>query len=256
MKKGILLIHPPTAKACEAPGGPARLAGTLRRHGVAFRIWDANLEGQKRLMKMAAQSSADPQNPGTDAWTRRSAKHLSANLSALRSGELYRNPDRYRRAVKDLSRLLATAARPFGVRLSLADYEDERLSPVRSADLLQSAAAPEGNPFYPWFRARLPMLLSEFPVSHAGFSLNYLSQALTTFAMAGFLRRTFPGIRIILGGGLVTSWMRRPGWKAPFEGLVDDLIAGPGEAPLLNLLGLDGDGRPDPPDIRAISPAD
>ena len=257
MKKGILLIHPPTAKACEAPGGPARLAGALRRHGVAFRVWDANLEGQLRLMEMAAQSSsADPRNPGTDAWTRRSARHLSENLSALRSVELYRNPDRYRRAVKDLNRLLAAAARPFGVRLSLADYEDERLSPVRSADLLQSAAAPEGNPFYPWFRARLPMLLSEFPVSHAGFSLNYLSQALTTFAMAGFLRRTFPGIRIVLGGGLVTSWMRRPGWKTPFEGLVDDLIDGPGEAPLLNLLGLDGDGRPDPPDIRAISPAD
>ncbi len=70
-----------------------------------------------------------------------------------------------------------------------------------------------------------------------GISLNYLSQALSTFAIVGFLRSKFPKVAIVLGGGLVTSWMRRPGWKDPFLGLVDHLVAGPGEEALLNLAG-------------------
>ena len=42
-----------------------------------------------------------------------------------------------------------------------------------------------------------------------------------------------------LGGGLVTSWLRRPDWANPFEGLVDHLVAGPGEGPLLSILGVE-----------------
>jgi radical SAM superfamily enzyme YgiQ (UPF0313 family) len=69
-----------------------------------------------------------------------------------------------------------------------------------------------------------------------GFSLNYLSQALNTFTMIGFLRKKFPRLPIVLGGGLVTSWVRMPGWRNPFGGLVDSLVAGPGENHLLSLL--------------------
>lgn len=72
-----------------------------------------------------------------------------------------------------------------------------------------------------------------------GFSLNYLSQALCTFSMIGFIKKEFPGIEIVLGGGLVTSWMKRPGWKNPFAGLVDHLVSGPGEQPLLSLAGIE-----------------
>jgi hypothetical protein len=284
---GILLIHPPAAKACEAPGGPARLAGALRRHGIACRVWDANLEGQLWLMEegrrigsvpamggsverthqrvhhgSSTEETADiPSERGTlgketGAWTRRAARHLAENLSALRSWELYRNPERYRRAVMDVNHLLAAAARSSGVRLSLADYEDERLSPVRSADLLRAAAGPETNPFYPWFCGRLPEIFAEMPVANIGFSLNYLSQALTTFAMIGFLRQAFPRVRILLGGGLVTSWLRRPDWKNPFAGLADDLIAGPGEVPLLAVLGHEHDGGSDRPDLEGFPLAD
>ncbi len=290
-----MLIHPPAAKACEAPGGPARLAGALRRHGVACRVWDANGEGQLALMESAARaalggsadgdaslpggggraerdiSSAGPIEPRcgedvggdashggevADSWTRRAARHREANLARLRSWEIYANPDRYRRAVADVNRLLAVAAKPYGVRLSLADYEAASLSPVRSADLLRAAAAPEVNPFHPWFRRRLPQILAESPVSHVGFSLNYLSQALTTFAMIGLIRREYPHLRIVLGGGLVTSWMRRPGWRSPFGGLIDELIAGPGEDPLLWLFGKTHDGGCDLPVFDGFPAAD
>jgi radical SAM superfamily enzyme YgiQ (UPF0313 family) len=152
----------------------------------------------------------------------------------------------------DVNRLLATAARPSGVRLSLVDYEDESLSPVRSADLLEAARTPEASPFYPWFRERLPEILDEGPLSCIGFSLNYLSQALTSFSMIGFLRRKYPRLRIVLGGGLVTSWMRRPGWRNPFAELADGLIAGPGEGPLLALFGKTGNGAPDRPDLSGF----
>jgi radical SAM superfamily enzyme YgiQ (UPF0313 family) len=73
--------------------------------------------------------------------------------------------------------------------------------------------------------------------SIVGFSLTYLSQALCTFAMIGHVRKRFPGLKVILGGGLVTSWGSRQGWKHPFAGLVDHMIVGPGEEALLSLLG-------------------
>ncbi|MCE5265411.1 MAG: radical SAM protein [Deltaproteobacteria bacterium] len=247
MKNSILFIHPPAVKACEPPAGVARLQGALRHHGVSCRVWDANLEGQLRLIG-EDRSEAEM----ADTWTRRATRHLPENLSALRSPDLYRNPDRYRRAVKDVNRLLAAAGEPCGVRLSLADYEDERLSPVRSGDLIQAAALPERNPFYRWFRTRLPEVMSETTVTHVGFSLNYLSQALTAFAMIGLLREMFPETPILLGGGLVTSWMRRPGWKSPFGSLVDEMVAGPGELPLLTLLGARYDGGPDRPSLEGF----
>jgi hypothetical protein len=251
-EKGILLIHPPTAKACEAPGGPVRLAGALLRHGIACRIWDANVEGQLALLNRSAGECLE----ATDTWTRRAARHLRENLASLRSWELYGNLDRYRRAAADVNRLLAVTARPYGVRLSLTDYEADALSPVRSADLLQAAAAPESNPFHGWFRERLSEILVETDVSHIGFSINYLSQALTAFALIGLIRREYPWLRIVLGGGLITSWMRAPGWCNSFVGLVDEMISGPGEVPLLALLGKRYDGGQERPDFDGFSPAD
>jgi radical SAM superfamily enzyme YgiQ (UPF0313 family) len=120
----------------------------------------------------------------------------------------------------------------------LGNYQHEELSPARSADLVRAAENPEDNPFYPYFRKRLRELLESEQPSMLGFSLNYLSQALCTFAMIGFLRREWPGVKLVLGGGLVTSWMRRPHWQNPFKGLVDHLLAGPGEALLLSLIGV------------------
>ncbi|MCK9362849.1 MAG: radical SAM protein [Syntrophales bacterium] len=262
--KAILLVYPPLAKASEPPGGPARLVGALGRSGISCRVWDANIEGQTALLKATASEESSSNKswilkglagkdenigavnflPGdakkgdnNKVWLRRAARHVKENIEFLRSAGGYLNSDRYRRAVLDLNCLLAAAGRPFGVRMTLADYQDERLSPVRSADLLQAAKEPQRNPFYEWFSNRLPLILMERDFAYAGFSLNYLSQALTTFSMIGFLRRKYPQIRIVVGGGLITSWMRRPNWINPFAGVIDDLVAGPGEVPLLSMLG-------------------
>ena len=230
----MILIHPPVAKPCEPPAGIAKLCGVLNHHGVGYRVLDANLEGLLYLLSTPSVAS--------DTWTRRAAHHLSRHLALLNCWDAYQDDGRYRRAIKDLNRLLGVAAESNHVRLRLANYQHKELSPARSPDLIRAAENPEGNPFYTYFKGRLADYLRSERPSIIGFSLNYLTQALCTFAMIGFLKREYPGVKLILGGGLVTSWMRNPHWHNPFKGLVDHLVAGPGEAALLSLVGVT---RPD-----------
>ncbi|MGD0885437.1 MAG: B12-binding domain-containing radical SAM protein [Thermodesulfovibrionales bacterium] len=229
----MALIYPPVAKPCEPPAGISRLSGMLSKHGVQHRVLDANMEGLLYLLRRPL-----PSEKAEDVWTRRAFRNRERDLSALRDPLLYRHLDRYKRAVRDLGRVL-TAVSPGGSTTGLVNYEQEGLSPVRSGDLLTAAERHELSPFYPYFRARLQGLFREKEPSMVGISLNYLSQALCAFSMIGFLRREFPGAKVILGGGLVTSWLKNPRWKNHFSGLVDHLVAGPGEFQLLSLLGLD-----------------
>jgi len=226
----LILIHPPVVKPCEPPPGIARLCGALSCHGMKYAVVDANLEGLLSLL--------NPGNETSDTWTRRATKHLSNHLSLLRSWEGYRHIDRYTRAIKDINRVLEKTAGSSGARLGLGNYEHQDLLPTRSRDLIRAAESPESNAFYPYFGNQLYDLFEKEEPQVVGFSLNYLSQALTTFAMAGFLKRMNPRSTLVLGGGLITSWMRRPGWNNPFAGLVDHLIAGSGEGPLLSMMGI------------------
>jgi hypothetical protein len=205
----MLLIFPPLAKACEPPAGVARLAASLKAHGVSCHLLDANLEGQLWLLEQPLTAS--------DTWSRRAFKGRARNLAALHDIGTYRAPDRYRRAAGDLNRVIAQSVVGNGVAAGLADYRHDVLTPLRSADLLAAAHSPEQNPFFPYFSRRLPELISG--MNTVGFSLNYLSQALCTFAMIGHVRKLYPELKIVLGGGLTTSWMQRPGWLNPFGAL-------------------------------------
>ena len=224
----MLLIYPPVAKPCEPPAGIALLAGALRENGLPCTILDANLEGLLYLLAAADQPH--------DTWGRRAFRGLAANLAALRSPSLYTNLDRYQRAVADVNRLLELAGQKKNIMLSLANYQDPALSPLKSDDLLQAAREPEQNIFYTYFAERLQELLAEKRPALLGISLNYLSQALPAFAMIGFVRKLAPMLPIVLGGGLVTSWLSNPAWENPFAGLVDHLVPGPGAQVLIRLL--------------------
>jgi hypothetical protein len=242
-----LLIHPPVAKACEPPAGIARLAGALRAAGSDCRVLDANLEGQLDLLARPVSA--------VDTWTRRALTHRNAHLAALRCLDTYRVPPRHARAASDLNRLLAAGGAATDAVVGLADYHEQARSPLRSADLLAAAAHPEHNPFYPWFSRRLPELLDGVAV--VGLSLNYLSQALCSFAILGFIRRHAPAATIVLGGGLATSRLPRPGWSNPFAGVVDQLVAGPGETALLERCGATARlPLPTPPDYAGLALAD
>lgn len=244
----MILIHPPVVKPSEPPAGIACLSGALHRHGIRHSVLDANLEGLLYLLEHECTRAYT----AADRWTRRAVRHRPENILSLRSPATYTRFDSYKKTVLELNRALRSCPEPDTVSVGLANYEDRELSPLRSGDLLRAAEDPGRNPFFPYFGERLRSVIEKEQPAVAGFSLNYLSQALCTFAMAGFVRKHFPTVRIVLGGGLVTSWMKRPNWRNPFGGLVDLLVAGPGERPLLSLLGADDGEREFTPDYSLL----
>src|SRR5208283_5333984 len=243
----MILIYPPVAKPCEPPAGLARLFGALKTHGIQSSVLDANLEGILHLLHLPEKSF--------DTWTHRAFRKRSDHLAALSAGNIYSHPERYRRAVSDINRILESSCDKKQIILSLSNYRHYRLSPVNSSDLIRAAESPDENPFYPYFKDRLRTIIEAARDDIVGFSLNFLSQALCTFAMIGFLKKAYPGATVCLGGGLVTSWMKSPGWKMrnPFAGLVDHIIAGPGERPLLSLFGVEAPQEHYKPDYSFVS---
>ncbi|HOQ43219.1 MAG TPA: radical SAM protein [Smithellaceae bacterium] len=232
MKPKIIFIHPPVAKPSEPPAGIARLSACLKANSVEHQVVDANLEGMLWLMRSASRDGT-----ARNKWDIRSFKNLEGNLHALRSIDTFREKSRYTRAVVDVNHALNSAGQPYGAMLTLSDYTDKRLSPVKSGDLIAAAETPEANPFYPYFSKRLTQAMEETP-EYIGFSLNFLSQAICTMAMIGFIKKQHPRQKIVLGGSLTTSWVQITGRSDFFTGLVDEVIAGAGEEKLLDLLGV------------------
>ena len=232
MSPKILLIHPPVAKPSEPPAGIARLSAVLKANGILHQLIDANLEGMLDLLHTTVKSGVRQ-----NRWDDRACRRMTTNLTAIQSTETFGSPPRYSRAVRDISHILSMAGKPYGVHLSLADYADLRHSPVSSTQLIKAAEVPEANPFYPYFSERLERALGENP-EFIGFSLNFLSQALCTMAMIGYIRKIQPRQKIILGGSLTTSWVQISGRSDLFSGLVDEVVAGAGEERLLDILGV------------------
>ena len=245
MSPKIILIHPPIAKCSEPPAGIAKLSACLNANGIHHDVIDANLEGILYLLNDASNSTT------TDRRTTRAVKNLERNLVALQDSATYQSQSRYQRAVMDINHLLKVAGKSLGVDLSLADYHDQSLSPVKSADLISAAEKPQANPFYSYFKNRLTNALERNP-AFIGFSLNYLSQALCTFAMICFIKQIQPRQKIILGGSLVTSWIKLGAHRNIFYGLVDEMVAGAGEQKLLELLEVKDGKTFCPPDYNGL----
>ena len=247
-----MLIHPPAARTTEAPLGIARLAGFLRLRGVRVKALDLCAEG---LAWLLSDEFAGTQPVAGDTWTRRALKNRERNCDALRSASLYANSERHSRAVRDLNRALHSLSAP-GTELSLADYRDEALSPLRRTDLLTAATDYHANIFHPFFRRRLEAVSAEFPTLLVGISVNYLSQALCAFALAGLIKAEYPGWKIVLGGGLINSWLSQGCLSAgeTFNGLFDAILGGRGEESLASFLELDpcASVPPDFDDFEAV----
>jgi hypothetical protein len=225
--KSILLIHPPVSKPCEPPAGLAKLAWALREQEVDCRIYDAGIDGI--LGMLCRPVSAD------DTWSRRALANRAANIDALRSLDLYHNRDRYKRAVMDTHRVLHMAGLESDADITFSNYGSPALSPVRSADLVQAAEQFESNPFHSIFSKKVLALFEQREPDIVGMSINFISQALCAFAMIGFIRKQLPHVKIVCGGGLVTSWMNIPKLGNPFGGLVDEMVCGPGENRLIEM---------------------
>jgi radical SAM superfamily enzyme YgiQ (UPF0313 family) len=158
-------------------------------------------------------------------------------LASIRGLAAYTSLPRYTRVVRDLDRVLEKMGETWPVRLGLANYQHRQLSPTRSADLLRAAEEPERDPFHAFYRTRLPDWVGRGDPGLIGVSLNFLTQAVPAFALMGFLKKEFPKVKVVLGGGLVTSWVRGANRQNLFSGLVDEVVAGPGEPALLAACG-------------------
>ncbi len=248
----MLLIYPPLTKACEAPAGVHRLAGTLRQGGRQVRVWDANLEAQLWLIEQPPVLD--------DTRSIRAYRNRERSLALIRNPNGYQGAsEQYRSAVFDLDHLLAHRGQEVGARLGLADYRHSSLMPVRSADLVRAYQNPAEDLFYSFFEQHLDAQLAD--AEAVGISLSFLSQAVPVFALLGMIRRLRPTMKIYLGGGLITSWNQHPSWADPFSGFFDGWVAGPGEQELCRLLGVPYGKTPhDPlayyavPDTRYFSP--
>lgn len=225
----MLLLYPPQSKPSEPPASLAYLQSALKQQGISCKVCDMNIEALHFIIEQNQTRQ--------DTWTRRATKNRNRNLQLLQNKEGYSNRDRYSRAVYDINRLVENYGKQFGLHLCLSNYQDPELSPLKSQDLRESSASYTNNVYTPYFARRLEELLSDTEDNAAvGISLCYLSQALCTFAIIGYLRDHHPQRKIVVGGGLVTTWMSSPVWKNPFGDLVDLFIGGPGETPLLQYL--------------------
>ncbi len=225
----MLLIHPPQAKPGEPPAGVAMLAASLEQEKIRCTVVDLNIE-----MLYAVLQNPELRN---DTWSQRAYKNRFRNIDTIRNCDNYNKPDRYNRAVSDINRLLENTGNTYGINLTLTNYSDPHLSPQKTEDLITAANQHYQNIYFSYFKKRLDDLLHNTETEHIGFSLNYLSQALCTFAMIGYLKKTYPEKKIIVGGGLVTTWFQLPGWDNPFGELIDHLVCGPGEQTLKSILG-------------------
>ena len=227
----MLLIFPPVVKPCEPPAGVALLAAALKENNLPCTVYDANIEGLRYLINSDLKAE--------DSWSKRALKNRESILEDLRDPKLYKNEDRYHQRVYDLNKLLSIAVDQSRFRVTFSDYMDNELSSVDSGALLKSAETFESNPFYGFFEEKLTPVVEASDSLWVGISLCYLNQALVAFALAGWVRARFPEKKLVMGGGLVSSWMSRPNFDNPFDSLIDVMIRGEGEIPLLELLGVE-----------------
>jgi hypothetical protein len=226
----MLLVYPPAARSTEPPLGIARLAGALRAAGQDCLCLDLCQEGYEHLLGIDFQAA--------DAFSRGAKKRRERALELLRSPRALLNRDRYVRAVGDLNRCLSEAGKPFGLSISLSDYQDGKLSPLKRSDLSASARGYAASIFFPLYESRVGGTMDSGAHREVGISICYLSQALPAFALMGFLRERYPQAKIVLGGSLLASWAGQGliGPEEDFGGLADAVIADRGEESLLEWL--------------------
>lgn len=223
----MLLIYPPFSKPCEPAAALGQLRAHLEAHQLHCSSYDLNIEGLQYLLEHTP--------PASDNWSKRAIKNRHKNINELTTNN-YNRKDQYLQAILNINRLVEINGKKHNLKLNLSNYSDLKLSPQKSEDLLQAADHFQDNIFYPFFKVRIQQLIEKHQPKFIGISLNYLSQALCTFAIIGFLKKTHPQIKIILGGGLVTTWLKSPFWHSPFDSLVDHFITGRGEEKLLKLI--------------------
>ncbi|HEX9191243.1 MAG TPA: radical SAM protein [Candidatus Deferrimicrobiaceae bacterium] len=203
----VLLIHPPAARPAEPPLCTGVLLSRLRRMGVRADAIDANLEAYLHLLGGDRLSAAA--GPGAGTTVRRAVRHAPRALSFLRSPGAAASFPRYAAAARHLAAALSAYRGESGSeRLTLGDYRHGGLSEFSPTDLSRVADGREGTVFSGYFREDLLPRVAGLRPRCVGISVNFRHQVLPAFELAGLLRRALPGVPVVGGGGLLTSWKR------------------------------------------------
>jgi len=229
----MLLIFPPLAKACEPAGGLPILGGALKNHSINYQIVDFNYEGQVFLLQEYFK-------------THPKKKYY---LDLIQGNGGYTNYDKYIKVINELTKGLNYTSDK-NTKLTMANYSSSEYDPLNSKDLIEVANKHKDNIFYSFYKLRLTEILSKTNISRIGISLQYLNQAICTFALIGYIKKNYPYIKIVLGGGLITSWSKSSNWNNPFSTIVDKIIPGPGEYEIVNFCNV----KPDSLKLKNIVP--
>jgi len=229
MYKKQLVISSPISKPTEPPISLAVFSGCFSKLDLPFKVIDLNIELIHYLLNKKAIVS--------DTFTKRAFKNSKRNLELLQSKRGYANLDRYKKAVLELNKKLSYFVDEKLFKLSLADFEDFTHHSTDSSSLEKMFEFPELSPFYEFFSCFISNETNKFDPEIIGISINYLSQSLTGFAIAGYIRKKFPEIKLIIGGGLCSSWMQFDSFIKLCTKLNLDVVKGAGENNLALLAG-------------------
>ncbi|OHB28716.1 MAG: radical SAM protein [Desulfuromonadaceae bacterium GWC2_58_13] len=227
----ILLLNPPATKAGEPPLGLAVLLGFLRSRGLQTDAIDANLDACLYLLDEERLRRAAGPTPSTAL--RRALNHTARSLRFLRTPAACRSFSRYQTAVHHLNHALGAYTPPEGEeRLTLGDYTHDGLSEFVPTDLERVLRGEAVTLFDDYFRQQLlPQVLQRAP-KMVGISVNYRHQVIPAFALAGLLRRHCPGLTLVGGGGMLSSWRSALKEQSLRFSTFSHLVFGPGEASL------------------------
>jgi hypothetical protein len=227
----LLLIHPPVVRPSEPPLGVAVLAGFLRSIGFEVDVLDLNIETFHALLQ---PDNLEPE----DTFSRRAVKKIPHVLEEIRDPGILSDLDRYKSSVRLMERVLWLRSRARnGGCLTLTDFRHHRLSPLRSADLVQAARGGDTGCLQNVMERIVSKRVRRGRPRWIGLSVNYLSQALPAMGVAGALRKAFPDLQIAVGGSLISTWAAQISGRTALFPWIDRWISGPGEGPLSRILG-------------------
>ncbi|MCK5913789.1 MAG: radical SAM protein, partial [Desulfuromusa sp.] len=229
-----LLLQPPALIPSEPPLSLAILYSALLDAGISTKVLDANLDAYLYLLDGDRLAELAGENPKTSI--RRALKHRQQSLELLCSPKRKPSFPRYSTAVRYLNLLLSLwSDENRNERLTLGDYQYDGRSVFNPGDLNLFSHGHLRTLFYPYFQNELLPRIKEYQPQRVAISINYLHQVFPAFELAGLLRRQFPDLELVAGGGLITSWqepLQYHKYKLP---PFDRLVFGPGEASLVAL---------------------
>ncbi len=228
-----LLLQPPALIPSEPPLSLAILSSSLHKDGVETQVLDANLDAYLYLLDGDRLSTLAGENPTTAI--RRALKHRQLSLELLRSPAGATSFSRYSTAVHYLNLLLSLYSDKKDERLTLGDYQYKSYSVFNPEDLNRFSCGEVRTLFYSYFKTELLPKIATCQPRRVAISINYLHQVFPAMELAGMLRRHYPDLQLIAGGGLVTSWqqpLRQHNLSLP---PFNHLVFGPGEASLAAL---------------------